>query len=87
MSAFGQNRHFLLFLLKFAQKIFFGGRNFKTLSPDLELAPSRYHVYKFSVKMDQVEFCGLSLEKLPNCIQFLILITLRMLERAEWRLK
>ena len=33
-------------------------------------APPRYHVCQFSVKMDNVQFFGLNLGKLPNCVQY-----------------
>ena len=50
-------------------KNWFWGLNFKNLSPDLELAPPRYHVCQFSVKTDNFEFFGLNVEKMPNYIQ------------------
>ena len=44
----------------------FWGRNFKNLNLDSESAPTKYHVNQFSVKMDNFEFFGLNLGKLPN---------------------
>ena len=35
-----------------------------------ESAPPRYHVSQFSVKMDNFEFFGLNLGKLPNYVQY-----------------
>ena len=46
------------------------GQNFKNLSLDSELAPPRYHVSQFSVKMDNFEFFNLNLVKLPNYMQY-----------------
>ena len=43
-------------------------QNSKNLSPDLESAPPRYHVCQCSVKIDNSEFFGLNLGKLPNCV-------------------
>ena len=45
------------------------GRNFKNLSLDSESAPPRYHVSEFSVKMDNFEFFGLNLGKLPYYVR------------------
>ena len=64
-------------------KNWFWGWNFKNLSADSRSAPSRDHVCQFSVKMDNFEFFG-------NCsimCNILVLITLRVLQRAGWRLK
>ena len=47
-------------------------RNFKTLCPDSESAPPRYHVSQFSVKMNNFEFFGLNLGKLPNCMGYFV---------------
>ena len=49
----------------------FRGRNFKNLSPDLELAPPRYHVCQFSVKTDNFEIFCLNLGKLHNYVRYL----------------
>ena len=46
------------------------GLNFKNLSPKLELAPPKYHLCKFSVKMDNFEFFGPHFEKLSNYVQY-----------------
>ena len=40
------------------------------MSLDSESAPPRYHVSQFSVKMDNFEFFGLNLGKLPNYVQY-----------------
>ena len=48
----------------------FWDRNFKNLSLDLESAPPRYHVSQFLVKMDNFEFFGLNLGKLPNYVRY-----------------
>ena len=48
----------------------FWGWNFKNLSLDLESAPPRYHVSQFLVKMDNFEFFGLNLGKLPNYVRY-----------------
>ena len=45
-------------------------RNFKNLSPASESASPRYHVCQFSVKMDNVEFFGQNLGKLPNYVRY-----------------
>ena len=44
-------------------------RNFKTLSPDSESAPPRYHVCEFSIKMDSFKIFGLNLGKLPSYVR------------------
>ena len=48
----------------------FWERTFKNLSLDSELAPPRYHVSQLSIKMDNFEFFGLNLRKLPNYAQY-----------------
>ena len=48
----------------------FWGRNFKNLSADSRSAPPRDHVCQFSVKMNNFEFFGLNLWKLPNYVQY-----------------
>ena len=40
------------------------------MSLDSESAPPRYHVSQFSVKIDNFEFFGLNLGKLPNYVQY-----------------
>ena len=65
----------------------FWGWNFKTVSLDLEFAPRRYHVCQVSAKTDSFEFFRLNLRKLYNYVQYLVLITLRVLQRDRWRLK
>ena len=47
----------------------FWGWNFKNISLDLESAPPRYHVSQFSFKVDNFEFFGLNLGKLPNYVR------------------
>ena len=42
----------------------FWGWNFKTLGPDSESALPRYHVYQFSVKMDNFDFFDPNLPKI-----------------------
>ena len=51
-------------------KNWFWGWNFKTLSPDSESVPPRYHGCQFSVKTDNFEFSGLNLRKLTNYMQY-----------------
>ena len=63
------------------------GRDFKNLSADSESARLRYHACKFSVKTENFEFFGINLGKFPNYVQCLVLITLRVFQRAGWRLK
>ena len=46
------------------------GRNFKNISPDSDLAPPRYRVCQFSIKMENFEFFSLNLGKLPNYVQY-----------------
>ena len=58
-----------LFWPKFARK-WIWGRNFKTLSVDLESTPPKYHVCQFSVKMDNFEVFSLNLGKLPNYVWY-----------------
>ena len=48
----------------------FCGRNFKNLSPDSESALLRYYLWQLSVKMDNFEFFGLNLGKLPNYVRY-----------------
>ena len=48
----------------------FWAQNFKNLSVDLESAPSRYHMYQFSGKTDNLEFFHLNFGKLPNYIWY-----------------
>ena len=43
---------------------------FKNTSLDSKSAPPRYHVSQCSVKMDNFEFFGLNLGKLPNYAQY-----------------
>ena len=44
--------------------------NFKNLSPDSELAPPRYHLYQFLVKMDNFEFFGPNFGKSLNYVRY-----------------
>ena len=44
--------------------------NFKNLSPDLELAPPKYHLCQFSVKMNIFAFFDSSFGKLANYVQY-----------------
>ena len=65
----------------------FWGPNFKKLSPDLQSAPPSSLTGQFSVNIDIFEFFGLNLGKLPNTCDIKVRITLRVLQRAGWRLK
>ena len=60
-----------LFLFRpiFAQDRFWD-QNFRNLSLDSESAPTIYHACQFSIKMDNFEFFGLNLGKLPNYVQY-----------------
>ena len=66
---FKQNGQLWLFEPKFTQKWILW-LEFQKLSLDSESAPSRYHVSQFSVKMDNFEFFGLNLGKLPNYVRY-----------------
>ena len=55
----------------------FWGRNFKNLSPGSELPLPGYHLCRFSVKTDNGNF---------TC-DILVFITLKVLQRAGWKLK
>ena len=44
----------------------FWSQNLKNLSPDLESALPRYHVYQFSVKTDNFDFFDPNLSKKEN---------------------
>ena len=48
----------------------FWGQNFKNLSADSTSVPPRDLLCHFSVKMDNFEFFGLNLGKLPNYVQY-----------------
>ena len=43
---------------------------FKNLIEDSRSAPPTYHVYQFSIKMNNFEFLDLNLGKLPNYVQY-----------------
>ena len=60
----------LTFSAQICPKMNFWCRNFKNLNPDTESEPPRYRVYQFSVKMDNFEFFGLNLGKLPNYVRY-----------------
>ena len=64
---FRQNGQLRLFRLKFSLK-----RIMKSefLSLNSESAPPSYHVCQFSVKIDNFEFFGLNLGKLPNYVWY-----------------
>ena len=70
-------------------KNWFWGQNFKNLSADSRSGPPRDHVCQFSVKMDNFELFDLNLGKLLNYMQYVgsANVTLRVLQRAGWRLK
>ena len=57
------------------------------MSLDSESAPPRYHVSQFSVKMDNFEFFGLNLGKLPNYVQYFGSIIVEGVAESGWRLK
>ena len=63
------------------------GPNFKKLSPDLDSAPPSSLAGQFSVKIDNFEFLGLNLEKLPDTCDIKVQITLTVLQRTGWRLE
>ena len=65
----------------------FWGQNFKALSLDSKSGTPRYHVCQFSVKTGNFKFFGLNLVKLSITCDILVLITLRVLQRARWTLK
>ena len=65
----------------------FGVRNFKKLSSDLDVEPPSSLAGQFSVKIDNFEFLGLNLGKLPDASDIKVQTTLRVLERAGWMLK
>ena len=46
------------------------GLNFKNLSPDLELAPPKYQMCQFFVKMDNFTFFNSNFGKLPNYVRY-----------------
>ena len=66
---FKQKKNLFLFRPKFAQDRFWD-QNFRNLSLDSESAPTIYHACQFSIKMDNFEFFGLNLGKLPNYVQY-----------------
>ena len=45
-------------------------KDFRVESPDTKSVPPIYDMYRFSVKVDNFEFCGQNLGKLPNCMQY-----------------
>ena len=65
----------------------FWGPNFKKLSPDLDSAPPSSLMGQSSINIDNFEFLGLNLKKLPNTCDIKLRITFRVLPRAGWRLK
>ena len=69
LPIFKQDGQLWLFRSKFSQNEFWS-RNFNNLCPDLESAPPRYHVCKFSVKTDNFELFGLNLGKLSNYVLY-----------------
>ena len=48
----------------------FWGLNFKKLNPGLELAPPRYHLCQFWVKMENFKFFDPNFGKLPNYVRY-----------------
>ena len=83
---FRQNGQLWMFGPKFAQQWILGSR-FKNLSLDSESTPPIYHACQFSVKMENFWFFRLNLGKLPNYMQYMVQILLRVWQRARWRLK
>ena len=83
---FRQNGQLWIFGPKFVQQWILGSR-FKNLSLDSESTPPIYHVCQFSVKMENVWFFRLNLGKLPNYVQYMVQILLRVCQRARWTLK
>ena len=77
----------LLFFGPTLPKNGFWGPNFKNLSPHLESTPPSSLTGQFSVKIDNFEFLGLNLGKLPDMCDIKVQITLRVLQRVGWRLK
>ena len=79
---------FYFFWPKFSQKLILESEFQKQCLQDSESdsEPPRYHVCQFLVRTDNFEFFGLNLGKLSNYMQYIIvLITLRVLQRAGWR--
>ena len=68
-------------------KNWFWGWNFKNLSAGSRSAPSRDHFCQVLVKMGNFEFFNLSLGNCPIKSNILVLPTLRVLQRAGWKLK
>ena len=64
----------------------FWGPNFKKLSLDLKPSPPSSFCCQFLVKIDKFEFFDLNFEKLPDMCDIKLRITLRVLQRAGWRL-
>ena len=84
----GKKDIFYFFWPKFSQKLVLESEFQKQCLQDSESdsEPPRYHVCQFLVKTDNFEFFGLNLRKLPNYMQYIIvLITLRVFQRAGWR--
>ena len=79
---FRQNRHFLLFRPKFAQKLILESE-FQKLSPNSESAAPRFHVFKFSVKTDNFEFFGLNLGKWLSCMRYFSFNNTEMSDRCK----
>ena len=65
----GKTKNFDFFYPNFPKNGYWG-RNYRNLSPDLKPASPRYHMCKFSVKMNNLSFFGLNLGKLPNYVQY-----------------
>ena len=88
---FRQNRQLSIFRPKFCPNIWFWGLHFKNLSPDLKLAPPKFRLCQFSLKMNNFEFFGPSLGKLPNYVWYFGFDKgegeLRVLQSAGWRFK
>ena len=85
---FIKNGQLWVFGPKFAQKWILGSK-FQKYKSGFRISASKILCDLLSVKMDDFEFFDLNLGKLSNYITWDILdrILLRVLQRAEWRLK
>ena len=63
----GKMDNFYFFGPNLSRNVFWG-RNFKSLSVDLESTPTRYHMCQFLGITDNFEFFHLNSGKLPNCM-------------------
>ena len=88
----GKTNNFDFFGLNLPKNAFWG-RSFKNLSLNSESPSLRYYVYRFTDKTDKFESLGPNLPKSGiwgrnfKICKILVQILLRVLQRAEWRLK